>query len=279
MLGKVKLDLVPPLPQWLHTPLLLDPRGFTTGPMPYGPRTVSMGIDVFAGLVWVSDSDGRQAQVPLGPERSVAAIWGDVRAALAGLGVEPHVWEKPQETADTTLFSQNSHDHTFVPEHAQRFHRVLSSVNGVFEEFRSRFFGRSGVQFWWGDFDLGVLLFNGRRAQAPEGLGYILRHDLDAEQLSAGFWVGDDADPTPRFYGYVAPRPPRCETAPIAPGYAGWAEAAGEWLMPYEQVRTSDDPPRALLDFLGAVYRVATSLGGWDASDHEYDRPAGRRRD
>ena len=49
-----------------------------------------------------------------------------------------------------------------MAEQAQRFHRVLSSVNAVFEEFRSPFFGRSGVQFWWGGFDLAVLLFNGR---------------------------------------------------------------------------------------------------------------------
>ncbi len=48
-------------------------------------------------------------------------------------------------------------DCTFVPEHAQRFHRVLASVDGVYERFRSDFFGRSGIHFWWGAFDFAVL--------------------------------------------------------------------------------------------------------------------------
>jgi hypothetical protein len=48
---------------------------------------------------------------------------------------------------------------------------VLSSISGVLEEFRSQFFGRSGVQFWWGSFDLTVLLFNGRPTPAPTDRG------------------------------------------------------------------------------------------------------------
>ena len=143
-------------------PLFLDARGFATGPMPYGFRTVSMGVDVFESALSVAASDGGAATVPLGPDRCVADIWSDFGDALDGLGIELDLWEKPQELADVTPFSQNTQDCTFVAEQAQRFHRVLSSVNGVFEEFRSPFFGRSGVQFWWGSFDLAVLLFNGR---------------------------------------------------------------------------------------------------------------------
>ena len=50
MLGKAKLALSPPQPQWLHARLFLDARGFTTGPMPYGSNVVSMGIDVFGKI-------------------------------------------------------------------------------------------------------------------------------------------------------------------------------------------------------------------------------------
>jgi len=145
MLGKAKLALAPPQPEWLHVPLFLDPQGLVTGPIPCGARTVAMGIDVFAGRLWLASSDRRQAAIALGRDRTIAAVWGDFRDGLARLGLELDLWEKPQEVADTTPFSQNTRDGAFVPEHAQRFHRVLSSINGVFEEFRSRFFGRSGV--------------------------------------------------------------------------------------------------------------------------------------
>ena len=94
---------------------------------------------------------------------------------------------------------------------------MLSAINSVFEEFRSQFFGRSGVQFWWGGFDLTVLLFNGRATPAPAGSGYIMRYDLDAEHLNAGFWAGDDERP--------GARPLRLRGA-ASPGLRGGADGA-----------------------------------------------------
>lgn len=273
MLGKTKLALAPPQPEWLHARLLLDARGFTTGPIPCASRVVTMGVDLFESDLWVAESGGRRTSVAIGPDRSVAAIWAGFQGALTEVGVELDLWEKPQEVADVTPFSENEHDRIFVAEHAQRFHRVLSSTSAVYEEFRSRFFGRSGVQFWWGSFDLAVLLFNGRSVPAPTDRGYIMRYDLDAEHLNAGFWAGDDSAPHPAFYAYLVPRPPGCETAPMAPHYASWVEEMGEWLMPYDEVRARADPRGAILDFLGAAYEVATTLGGWDATAHHYIRP------
>jgi hypothetical protein len=273
MVGKAKLAVAPPQPEWLNACLFLDPRGFATGPLPYGTRIVAFGIDVVGGILWAETSDGGRADVPLSEGRSVADIWQGFQVSLTGLGLELDIWEKPQEVPDATPFSQNTHDRTLDLEQAQRYHRVLSSVNGVFEEFRSRFFGRSGVQFWWGAFDLAVLLFNGRPATAPTDRGYIMRYDLDAEHFNAGFWAGDDVAPQAGFFGYVVPQPPGCAAVPMAPEYAGWVEEMGEWLMPYDTVRTCPDPRAAILDFLDCVYGAAVRLGGWDAAAHEYIRP------
>ena len=278
MVGKAKLALAPPQPEWLHACLPLDARGFTTGPMPYRSAVVTMVIDVFDGELRMARSDGRRAAVALGPDRTVATIWSEFRGALAALDIEVDLWDRPQEVADATAFSEDVRDGVFVPGHAQRFHRVLTSLNAVFEEFRSQFFGRSGVQFWWGSFDLAVLLFNGRATTAPTDHGYIMRYDLDAEHLNAGFWAGDDNAPDPGLYAYVVPRPPGCETAPIAPHFASWVEAMGEWMMPYEAVRTCPDPRRAILDFTEAAYGAAIKLGCWDAAAYEYIRPAASPR-
>jgi hypothetical protein len=274
MLGKVRLALAPPQPEWLNACLYLDGRGFATGAIPVGDRLVSMGIDVYDGSLWIDTSDGRRASAPLGPDRCVCDIWSEFVRGLADLGVEIDVWQKPQELADVTPFSENTHDCTFVPEHAQRFYRLLVTLDGVFEEFRSRFFGRSGVQFWWGGFDLAVLLFNGHHTKAPEDRGYIMRYDLDAEHMNAGFWPGDDTSPVPGFYGYIVPQPEGCATAPIKPEHAGWVEAMGEWVMSYDAVRTCDDPRQAVLDFLASVHAVAVTQAGWDERAHEYVLPA-----
>ncbi len=232
-----------------------------------------MGIDVYDSAIWIRVSDGRNATVPLGAHRCVADIWSDFRDALAGLDLGPDIWEKPQEVADTTLFSENRHDCTIVAGDAQRFCRLLASIDSVFEEFRSRFFGRSGVQFWWGGFDFAMLLFTGKHEEAPNDRGYIMRYDLDAEHMNAGFWPGDDNNPHPGFYGYLVPRPDGCESAPIGSEHAEWVEAMGEWMMPYEAVRESSDPRQTILAFLEGVYHVATTLGGWDAQAFTYKKP------
>jgi hypothetical protein len=209
----------------------------------------------------------------LGGGRCVADVWTDYDAALRGLGVTADVWDKPQELPDVTPFSANRHDCTFEPAHAQRYLTVLASAQGVFEEFRSKFFGRSGVQFWWGAFDLAVLLFSGKHAEAPDDKGFIMRYDLDAEHLNAGFWPGDDSAPTPGFYAYIVPQPPGCDVAPVGPETAGWVEAMGEWMLPYEAVRACPDPRAAILEFLDSVYAVALSNAGWDELDHRYTAP------
>jgi hypothetical protein len=279
MLGKVRLALAPPQPEWLHACLFLEPRGFTTGAMPWGALLVTLGIDVFDSTIRIDVSDGRRRVVPLDSGRCVAEVWEGLRTVLGELGMHPDVWEKPQELADVTPFSENRHDCTLDAAHAQRFLQVLAAVQGAFEEFRSPFFGRSGVQFWWGAFDLAVLLFSGKHNDAPRDQGYIMRHDLDAEHFNAGFWPGDDTAPEPGFYAYIVPRPPDCASAPVQPETAGWVESMGEWMLPYESVRSCPDPHKAILDFLTSVYTVAVTNGGWDALDHRYTPPAPVVRD
>ncbi len=274
MIGKARLALAPPQPEWLHACLYVDAQGFTTGGMPAGSRLVSMGIDVYEGSLWVAASDGSRRAISLVDDACVADIWAGFCEMLTDLGVDIDIWQKPQEIADTTPFSENRHDCAFVPEHAQRFLQVLAAIYGVFDEFRSQFFGRSGVQFWWGAFDLAVLLFSGKHEPAPDDLGYIMRYDLDAEHMNAGFWPGDDNAPNAGFYAYLVPRPDGCETAPIEPEHAGWVESMGEWMLSYDAVRSCDDPRKALLDFLGSVYRVAVNQGGWDAEAYQYVRPS-----
>lgn len=273
MLGKARLALEPPQPEWLNACLYLDARGFTTGAMPWGTSLVSMGIDVFDASLWIHTNDGRKRTVAIAGGRCIADIWADFVGATRELGIELDMWDKPQELPDVTPFSENCHDRTFVPEHAQRFLQVLSAIQGVFEEFRSDFFGRTGIQFWWGAFDLAVLLFSGKHAEAPEDRGYIMRYDLDAEHLNADFWVGDDSAPTPGFYAYITPRPDGCETASVDPEQAGWVESLGEWMLGYDEVIACEDPRQAILDFLRSVYQIAIDLGGWDELDHRYGPP------
>jgi hypothetical protein len=47
----------------------------------------------------------------------------------------------------------------------------------------------------------------------------------------------------------------------------------GEWVLPYEAVRTAPDPGATLLAFMDTVYAATGSLAGWDLDAYHYDPP------
>ena len=57
---------------------------------------------------------------------------------------------------------------------------------------------------------------------------------------------------------------PRAEAATPAPAAAAWSVELGEFVLPYDAVRTASDPRGALLDFLETTYRAAAGLARWD---------------
>lgn len=279
MAGKVRLALAPAQPEWLASCLYMTSRGLTTGRMPYGDLAIELAFDFYDHTLSVLMSDGRVRTIPLGPARTVAAFHRNLMDAFTDLDVTVDIWSKPQELDDVTPFELNEHDCSYDADHVLRWFTVMGIVHNVFDEWRSGFFGRTGLQFWWGVFDLGVLRFSGRHVDAPQDRGYIMRYDLDAEFMNAGFWPGDDKSPTPVFYAYLHPQPQGCELASIAPTSAAWVEQRGEWILPYEAVRASKDPRGTLMSFLDCIYGIAGDIGGWDVLDHEYTKPEVPARD
>ena len=82
------------------------------------------------------------------------------------------------------------------------------------------------------------------------------------ELSSCGFWPGGGEEGA--FYAYAYPEPAGFRNAPVAPGAAFYDEGLGQFLLPYEAVRSAPDPDRALLGFLQSTYVAAADLGAWD---------------
>jgi hypothetical protein len=277
--GKTRLALSPTEPQWLHSSLSMTARGFTTGPMPVtaGPaagRAVEVRFDLFDDAILIDCSCGDSERIPLVPDRCVSAVWADYLAAFDRLGVEFDVWSKPQEVDDVTPFELDCANRTYDPAAVRRWFTALTSIERVFAEFRSPFFGRTALPFWWGAFDLAVLLFTGEKAEVRPGSNYIMRHDLDAQFLNAGFWPGNDEAPTPMFYAYVYPQPPGCGDHGADPNAHTWVEQMGEWMLSYDDVRTSDDPDDVLRGWLTSVLQFAGTAGAWPLERFTYTPPA-----
>jgi hypothetical protein len=273
MLGKVRVALAPPLPEWFHAPLALTPRGLTTRLLSAPGGAIEASLDLVDGVLRLSADGGRVETVAVVPARPIAAIWTDLRAALDELGVHVDLWDKPQERADVTPFSRDDRSRDYDPELGARWLALITDVHALFEVWRSPFFGRSGVNFWWGGFDITVALYNGRHAIPRSGSNYLMRYDLDAEHLTVGFWPGDD-DNEPMFFSYLVPEPAGCPIYPIDVPSTSWAPTRAEWVLPYEAVRDRSDRLDVVRRFMEAAYRAAGDLAGWKLSDYAYVQPS-----
>jgi hypothetical protein len=83
------------------------------------------------------------------------------------------------------------------------------------------------------------------------------------EVSSCGFWPGGP-EAEALFYAYAYPAPEGYASAAVEPAAAVYSEAMGEFVLPYEAVRTAEDPDAALTAFLQSTYAAAATLGQWD---------------
>jgi hypothetical protein len=82
------------------------------------------------------------------------------------------------------------------------------------------------------------------------------------EVSSCGFWPGGSAEGS--FYSYVYPEPDGFADWPVEPHAASYDTSLREFVLPYADVRASEDPDAMLLAFFQSTYEAAADLAGWD---------------
>ena len=269
IVGKIRLRLSPWINHSWHVTLYLTARGLTTSPTPHGLQTFEIRFDFIDHHLRIVKSDGQVQTIALRPQ-SVAEFYRAAMAGLAALELPVQIHLVPNELPDGIPFDRDETHHSYDPEQANRFWRVLAQSARVFTEFRSRFCGKcSPVHFFWGSFDLAVTRFSGRPAPPhPGGVPHlpdvVTREAYSQEVSSLGFWPGNAANPTPLFYSYAYPEPPGFADAAVRPGEATYYQPLHEFTLPYEAVRTAPSPDDALLAFAESTYDAASHLGKWD---------------
>ena len=146
----------------------------------------------------------------------------------------------------------------------------------VFQKFRAGFIGKSSpVHFFWGSFDLAVSRFSGRRAPEKPGADIITKEGYSHEVISVGFWPGDgELIKDAAFYAYAAPEPAGFKDSTVLPGMAFYSKEKSEFFLMYDDVRLSDSPEQALLDFCQSTYEAGANLAHWNRA--ELERPPGQ---
>jgi hypothetical protein len=274
IVGKIRLSKTPWLNHSWHVALYVTARGLTTSPIPAGARSFEIAFDFIDHVLRIDTSDGARRQLPLRPQ-SVASFYAELLVALAELGIDVEIDDVPNELAEPIRFGEDHSHASYDADAVQRFGQVLRQADRVFKQFRTAFLGKaSPVHFFWGSFDLAVTRFSGRSAPAhPGGVPHladaVAREAYSHEVSSAGFWPGGGAIDYPAFYSYAYPAPDGFAAARVKPDAAFFSKDLGEFILPYDAVRTAADPDAALLDFLQSTYEAAADLAKWDRAGLE----------
>jgi Family of unknown function (DUF5996) len=268
VLGKLAVALAPPEPQLQHAALRLTARGWETAPLPApdGSGRLVVLLDLHSHEAVAEHSNGQVERVPLVPDRAVGAVTRDLLAAVRRLAGDVHIDPHPQEVPWSVPLDADDEHATYNPEQVTAYFEAAGRAAMVLTEFRAPYRGRSTpVNAWWGSFDLAVSLFSGKPADPPSS-DFIMRNAMDAQEVAIGWWPGDPRHPAAAFYAYAHPAPPDYSEGSLAPAAAHWDAALGEYILNWDDIRTSPDPHAAALEFARSAFLHACRACRWEPS-------------
>jgi hypothetical protein len=275
VVGKVKLGLMPWTNHSWHAALYLTVRGLTTGPLPFGIRSLQLDFDFIDHQLRIATDDGALRVLPLRAQ-TVADFYQEVLGTLDQLGLPVSIHPMPNEIPDAVPCDQDREHGSYDADAAYRCWRAMLQAARVLQRFRARFTGKcSPVHFFWGSFDLAVTRFSGRRAPPhPGGVpnlpDWVAREAYSQEVSSCGFWPGGEALPEPVFYAYAYPEPDGFAASPVRPAAAYFHPQLREFVLPYEAVRLAHSPDDLLMEFCQSTYEAAAMLASWNRDQLEF---------
>jgi hypothetical protein len=274
IIGKIRLACAPLINHWWEVTLYVSPRGLITSAIPNGSRLFDIEFDFVDHVLALRTSDGASASVALAP-KTVAEFYAETMAALHRLGIDARISARPNEIEIAVPFAEDHQHASYDPPAVHLFWQQLVQASRVMGQFRARFIGKvSPVHFFWGSFDLACTRFSGRRAPkhaggAPNCPDWVMVEAYSHEVSSCGFWPGGGQEGA--FYAYAYPEPAGFADYRIGPEAAFYSADYRQFLLPYEAVRTADDPDHTLLEFLQTTYAAAADLANWDRANLEDD--------
>ena len=275
VVGKIALAQAPPLNHSWAIALQVTPRGLATRPLPHGARSFSIEFDFIDHQLLIRAADGAARTLPLAPQ-SVADFYREVMATLRDMGLPVKIWPMAVEIPSPIRLDEDTVHHSYDPVWANRVWRILVQVERVFTAARCPFVGKaSPAHFFWGGFDLALTRFSGRPAPPREGPAF-QRDAYSHEVISHGFWPGNEQAPETVFYAYAVPEPAGFKDAAVQPAESFYHRELGEFLLPYEAVRSAADPDARLRAFVESTYERAATLARWDRAALERPPILGR---
>ena len=271
IVGKIALGSSALRNHWWNCTLRPTAQGFKTQLLRAGDTFFDIELDLAEHRAIVRAGAAQQpATFELYDGLSVAAFYAALRTALSRFAIDVPILAKPYGfPGESTPFADDREHHAYDTAAVRRYWNVVAWTTDVLERFASEFAGKQGpVQLFWHSFDLALGRYSGRRADGPPKTNPVEREAYSHEVIAFGFWPGDANAQAPAYYTYTAPEPSDLTSAPLEPAAASWIPSGSGHmgLLPYESVRTSDDPAAALTAFLRSGYDAGTRAGRWDTA-------------
>ena len=269
IVGKIKLGLMPRKNHWWNITHYVNQQGFSTGPIPYnnGFSNFSIDFNFIKHQLEIATSEGGFELLKLKNGLSVSYFYNEIFKVLETLDIKVDIVDKPFDLGIQNKFSNLSEVHHYHKDYAEKLWKSLLWINGVFNEFSGRFYGKTcPVHLYWHSMDLAVTRFSGKKApKMPDAARLSDRDAYSHECISFGFWPGDDTLKEPAFYSYTFPNPERLEKQTLQPKTAIWEMESGSpmALLTYANLRSEKNPRQALLNFMESAYLAGDGLSGW----------------
>lgn len=273
IIGKSRLKLTARKNHWWYITLYVTSRGFGTHSIPIndGQDSIDIEFDILKKEVVILCSTGTVMSISLESNPDIAAFYKQYMDALASLGLRPQFVEKPFDMGIEEPFEQLTMYHHYDWDFIHRFWKLMRWNNAIFKEFSGRFYGKTcPVQIYWHHLDLTVTRFSGKKLPKMDESARILEKDTYShEQISFGFWAGDDNLQEPMYYSYTYPSPEGINKEILQPKAAKWAESNGSpmALLRYEDVKSAGDPAGAVMAFLESAYQAGAKRAGWNIEE------------
>lgn len=236
VVGRVRMVLTPRQPHWGHAPLVVTPRGLTTGPIPYGTRTFAIDVDFVDHRLEVIEAGAVAFVLPLAP-MSVARFYAVLIGGLADLAIDVQIPTAPAENAGGTPLDRDEEHASYEPDHAHLMWQGFAAADSALEAFRRSSGGDwAPPRLFWGSLDLATSRYQ----------------DNPAVEHTAGWWP-TSASLGPAFYAYTKPEPDGYRTFPLEPAGATFDETLGEFILTWDAAFEHAEPDRAALAFLATT--------------------------
>ena len=191
MLGKVKLQRVPPQPGWAHILLYSTATGFTTGLIPRDNEGFVIDLDIMESKIYVKTTDGKTAGFKFDDGRSIKEYYDAFRNMLFEVICDIEIYPMPQEMSLKKPFDEDYDIRDYKHKDAIHYLKTATFVYNELTKFAAPYRNKKILPgLFWGTFDITTMLYSGEEAPFPSNT-IIERSAFDEKLIEFGFWPGD----------------------------------------------------------------------------------------